>query len=234
MKSVIIDPDKASRKKIETILRESEQFDPIVLCSTPAQAIKAVLNNHIDVIFIDMQMPGMDGMGFLNELSYSRPHIIALADKKEAAADAFEFEASDFILKPIDSTRLMKAIARILRRDSRFPSLKNRNGSDLFLRVDGNIVRVRLKDVSYLEAMGDYVSIMVGDKKRTVYSTLKGVLDYLPSSDFMRVHKSYVVRLDKIESIHDSVITVGRTKIPVSITYHQALMDRLKIVPPNK
>jgi DNA-binding LytR/AlgR family response regulator len=231
MKCIIADPDKKTRQAVEKILKDSGKFTILASVSKAEEAIETVMKNPVDVIFIDMLMPGMDHMGFLSQLSYSRPHIIVMADKKEAAVDAFEFEATDFLLKPVNKVRLLKAIARIIKRDSKHPTLKNDNGTDLFLRLDGMMIRARMKDISYIEGMSDYVHVYVGDKKYTIFSTLKAILDHLPGKDFMRVQKSYIVRLDKIESIVDDIITIKNKEVPIGSTYKTELLNRLKIYP---
>jgi two-component system LytT family response regulator len=231
MNCVIIDADRKSLKTVEGILNDSGLFSYIITCSKPGEALKAVANNFIDVIFIDIDMPGMDGIGFLKGLTYSAPHLIVMGQKKEAAADAFEFAATDFILKPVSHERLMRAIGRMVKRDDMQPGMKNMNGSDLFVRMDGTLLRTRIRNISHIESRGDYIQIHEDGKKISVRSTLKGILRHLPLKDFVQVHKSYVVRLDRIEAIEDGKILIDGTRIPISSTYREELMKRIKIIP---
>jgi len=229
MKCLIIDPDKKSRLALKKLLEATAQIKELYLCSTPQQALDIAMDNEIDILFADFQKPGSNGIDFIADLPYARPHLVVTSDKKEVAKDAFDHEAVDFLLKPFTNARLMKSIARVMKHNEK--RLSNASSFDsLFLKLDGNLEKVSAKDIYLIQANADYMKIYTTKKEYTIYSTFKQVLANLSQKDFMRIHRSYVVRLDRISAIEDSMVKVEKISIPVSNSYRQALLNRLKIL----
>jgi two-component system, LytTR family, response regulator LytT len=229
MKCLIIDRDKKSRTALEKLLKESTQIAELYVCSNPQQALDVAMEHEIDIVFANFPKLGSNGIGFIADLPYARPLLVVTSDTKDVAQDAFDHEAIDFLLKPIKNARLMKTIARAIKHDDK-KQAKIRNYDNLFIKHDGNLEKVSAKDIYMMEASSDYIKIYTEKKEYMVFTTFKRLMENLSAKDFMRIHRSYIVRIDYITSIEENMVKVGRHLIPVSLTYRQALLDRLKIL----
>ncbi|MEP7257450.1 MAG: LytTR family DNA-binding domain-containing protein, partial [Flavitalea sp.] len=178
---------------------------------------------------LDIEMPGMTGLDLTKNL-HKRPIIIFTTSKKEYAAEAFELNVADYIVKPVTSARFIQAIDKareILGSDSE--EVKMQEDEFIFIR-DSNIVRkLKLDDILYAEAMGDYVKLHTAQKFFAIHTTLKAVEERLPNSRFLRVHRSYIVAINKIDTIHDGALVVNGKPLPVADAYRAALNKKMNI-----
>jgi DNA-binding LytR/AlgR family response regulator len=229
MKCIIIDSDKKSRTSLEKMLKGSGQIDKVFSCSNAQQALDVAMENEVDLAIVHFEEPGSNGLGFLADLPYQKPHLLVVSDKIAVAKDAYDHEALDFLLKPVKEDRLMKALARVISIDDKQQS-KIRNFENLFLKLDGTMVKVSATDICVIEADSNYVKVYTTKKTYIIYSNLKRVMQNLSTKDFVRIHRSYIVRIDQIESIEDNLVKVGGQSVPVSTGYKTALMNRLKIL----
>jgi DNA-binding LytR/AlgR family response regulator len=229
MKCLIIDRDKKSRVSLQKLLTSTTQIAELYTCSTPQQALDIAMEHEIDIVFADFAVPGANGIDFMADLPYVRPLLVVTSYSRDVAQDAFDHEALDFLLKPIKNARLMKTIARAIKHDEKKQS-KIRNYDNLFIKLDGNLEKVNAKDIYLMEASADYIKIFTAKKEYMVLTNFKRLMENLSSKDFMRIHRSYIVRIEQIVSIEENMVKVGRHLIPVSNTYRQALLDRLKIL----
>jgi two-component system, LytTR family, response regulator len=229
MKCLIIDSDKKSRLSIKKFLNESAQLKQVFTCQTVQQAYHTALEHELDFVVVNFAKPGDNGIGFLEHLPYSRPQVIVTSKNKQVAKDAFDHAAVDFLLKPVQSIRLMKALARVIKMED-ITQANIRSHDNLYVKIEGAIVKIATKDIYLAEVSSDYLKISTDEKTYTVYSKLKRLMEKLSKKDFIRVHRSFVVRIDRISSIEDNTIKVDGRLVPLSRTYRRDLMDRLKVL----
>jgi DNA-binding LytR/AlgR family response regulator len=155
--------------------------------------------------------------------------VVLMTGDKEHAADAFEFDVTDFLVKPFTDARFMKAMLRVTKK--RYINRSHAQPADhIFVKVNSVLEKIVLTDILFIEAMADYVSIQTTSKKFTVHSTMKSIERSLPESDFIRVHNSYIVRLDAINRVEDNSVIIGQKLIPISRARLKPLMDRLNLL----
>ncbi|UZR95422.1 LytR/AlgR family response regulator transcription factor [Chondrinema litorale] len=227
---IIVDDDSMSLTILEALI---EKTDFLNLKAKFVNAIDtaAFLRKHdVDLIFLDVEMPEMSGLELLSTLT-KKPQIILTTSNTKYAIDAFDYDVTDYLLKPIENyARFLKAANKAL------DSCKNTNAGILteaedqsfYVKVDSLLVKIDFTEILWIEAFGDYVKIFTDQKMFLVYTTLRTVEDKLPSTVFMRVHRSYIIRIDKIENIDQGNLQVKNKIIPVSNTYKPKLMDRIQ------
>ena len=185
----------------------------------------------VDLLLLDIEMPGMSGLELTQNLGRKRPVIIFITSKREYAADAFDLNVADYIIKPVTAPRFMQAIDKareIL--DSNKEEISVKEDEFIFIR-DSNVVRrLKLDGILYAEAMGDYVKLYTPERFYAIHATLKAVEDRLPSSRFLRVHRSYLVAIDKIDTLDGGALIVAGKPLPVADAFRAALNKRMNIL----
>lgn len=189
------------------------------------QALEYLQKESIDLIFLDIKMPDISGIEFFNSLS-KKPLLIFTTAYSEHAVTSFEMDAIDYLLKPFSLPRFIKACNKA------FELYNFRNTTEtsdhLYLKTGYEQVKVMYDDIQYLEATGNYVTFVVGDKKVLARSTFAEAIHWLPQQKFVRVHRSYLVAVHKISKVERHQVTIGAAKIPVSEAYHTQLQLMLK------
>lgn len=174
-------------------------------------------NNQVDLLFLDIQMPGMSGLDFYQKFGENKLVIFTTAFT-EYAVEGFNLSAIDYLLKPFSKARFEQAVTKAIE----YHNLKNpsdSNSRSIFIKADYKIYQVDLDEINYIEGFSDYLKIYRNTNKPIVTRmTLKGIMDVLPDS-FFRVHKSYIVPLSKINSVRNRIITINDSEIPIGATY---------------
>lgn len=230
MNCIIVDDDEMIRLDLEEKINQTMTLNLVGSCSNALEASNLVMTQNIDLIFLDVMMPGMTGLEFIKTLSASRPELIMITSNKEYAAEAFDYDVTDFLVKPVAYDRFLKAVSKAKKNFDKKGTTINTIDDHIFIKVSSRFVKLELKTIQYIEALADYVTIYTATDKYTIHSTMKGIEVVLPVNDFARVHNSYIVRLDKITAIEDNSISVNRVTIPVSRNRFKPLMQRLKLI----
>ena len=227
MNCLIVDDNKIART---TIRQLASRVNDIVIMGECANAIDAynfLQEQPVDLILLDIEMPGMTGLELTKHLVNKRPLIIFTTSKKEYAVEAFELNVADYIVKPITPARFLQAIDKareIL--ESNVEEIRVEETEFIFFR-DSNIVRrLKLDDILFAEAMGDYVKLHTTQKFFAIHTTLKAVEERLPASQFLRVHRSYIVALNKIDTMQDGILMLNGKSLPVADAY-RAILNKL-------
>lgn len=238
MNCLIVDDDELSRKTMEHFVEETSFLKLVKSCSSAIEAVNFLSSDHsIQLIFLDIEMPIMNGMDLMKSFT-NHPEIILMTSHKNYAIEAFEYNVTDYLLKPVTYARFLKAVKKASERakdnnqnvaSSSNGNHNNNSNEDIYVKVDSSLIKLTTKDILWLEAMGDYVSINTAEKKYMVYSTMKHMEEKLPES-FMRIHRSYIVNLNKISNIDDHVVTINKSVLAVSRNYKDALLHRLNLV----
>ncbi len=228
MRCAIVDDDELSIRLITEYINQTDFLNLVGAYSSAIKASNVLLREPVDLIFLDVEMPGMTGLELIKSLE-RKPQIILITSKRDYAIEAFEYQVADYLLKPVGYSRFLKAVTKA----RELFEVKQKSASapkHLYIKEDSVLVNVALNDIVWIEALGDYVTIHLTDKKHTVLTTMKAMDGKLPPEEFMRVHRSFIVRVDKISNLDGNMLVVGKKLLPIGKSYRKALMDRLNIV----
>ncbi len=231
MNCLIVDDNKLARTAMKQLASHVDFLKVLGECSSAMEAYNILQKEKIDLLLLDIEMPGMSGLELTRNLGKNGPIIIFTTVKKDYAVEAFELNVADYLIKPVSPARFIQAVERA--REIFESANREIQVSDLefvFIRDNGVLKRIRTEDILYLEAMGDYVKLFTAQKFHAIHTTLKSLEEKLPANKFMRVHRSYIVALDKIESIEDGSIIIQKNAIPIADAYKSALNSRLRLL----
>ncbi len=231
MNTLIVDDNKIARTTMKHLASQVKDLELVGECTNAIDAYNLLLEQPVDLILLDIEMPGMTGLELTKNLGSKKPVIIFTTSKKEYAAEAFELNVADYILKPVTTTRFIQAIDKAREIvQSNTEEVKMDNNEFIFIR-DSNIVRrLKLDDILFAEAMGDYVKLYTPQKFFAIHTTLKAVEERLPASKFIRVHRSYIIAITKIDTIQDGSLVINGNPVPVADAYRAALNKRMNIL----
>ncbi len=226
MRCLIIDDEEISRTSLRILCDKINDLEVIGSCESAMEGMKLLQQRQVDLLFLDIEMPGFTGMDLLR--SYDElPYIIFITGRKTYAAEAFEYKEriADFVTKPVHLPRLVKAVQRA-RHVIGKPALTNVTNS-IFVKSDKRLVRIELDDLLYIETIGDYVLFKTIDDQHVVHATLKSIDERLRHPDFLKVHRSYIVNLSKIVDVEENSLLINDKIIPVSRSNKPVLIRKI-------
>jgi DNA-binding LytR/AlgR family response regulator len=226
LKVAILDDDKISREIVKSYINFTDDVSLVVEFENPLVALQEIGKHACDVLFLDMEMPEMNGIDFI-EAAKKIPQVIIISSKMEYAAASYNYDVTDYLVKPIEYGRFVKAIKRA--KDIKESIALNEEDQDqhIFVKAGSELVKLNFSSIHYIEAFADYVQIYTSDKRFTVLSTMKSIMTKLGEDDFARVHRSYIVALNKIDSLTDAGAHIGDKLIKVSRKYKRELKEKL-------
>ena len=216
---------------LKQLVMQVPSLELIAECNDAREALDSLDSKQVDLLLLDIEMPDMNGLDLIRKLGNQRPLIIFTTAKKDYAVEAFELSVVDYLVKPITLPRLKQAVERageVL--ESNKEEVKVEEQGFVFVKDNGILKRISIDDILFLEAMGDYVKVHTSQKFHVVHATLKSIEEKLPASKFLRVHRSYIVAINKIEYIQEGTISIGKTTIPVADTHKSNLNKRLNLL----
>ncbi|WP_417600575.1 LytR/AlgR family response regulator transcription factor [Owenweeksia hongkongensis] len=224
LKCIIVDDDPLSREALRHSIGRHSDLRLEGSYHNALEAKMALAKKDLDLVFLDIEMPEMTGFELLN--SYKNiPQVVLVTSNKDHAFEAFRYDVTDFISKPIDHSRFEQAVERVLRYSQSMPQRVEEH--NLVIKSDGVLVKINAGDIDYVEAMGDYIKVVLADSNYVVHSTMKAFITQLPDA-FLRVHKSYIVNLDKVLEIDDSYLVGEYFNLPVSRSYKNDVKAKFK------
>lgn len=226
---LIVDDEPLARQLLTAYVQQVESLALAGCCETAVEAFAFLHRQPVDLLFLDINMPGIDGVSFLRSLK-SPPKVIFTTAYSEHAVEAFELEAVDYLLKPITFDRFLKAVQKVLPQTAASgPSSHSAIPSEgaLFLKVNKRLLRIPYADIQYLEALGDYLKLYTQTAVHVSYLTLNKAEELLPADRFLRIHKSYIIHLDQIRHLEGNIVRIGQQDLPIGATYREALLQRL-------
>ncbi|HXO77449.1 MAG TPA: LytTR family DNA-binding domain-containing protein [Puia sp.] len=231
MKAMIIDDNKIARTTVRQLAGKVTGLDVVAECADALSAYDLLRVQAVDLLLLDIEMPGMSGLELTKNLGGNRPLIVFISSKREYAVDAFDLNVVDYLVKPVTTIRFLQAIDKAKEiNECNNEEVKLKEDEFIFIR-DSNIVRrLRLDHILYAEAMGDYVKLYTAERFYAIHTTLRTVEDRLPASAFLRVHRSYVVAVNKIDTIDGGALVVSGKPLPVADAYRAALNRRMNIL----
>ena len=235
MNCIIIDDDKLSLRIIEDFVEKTEGLDLVGAYSGAVDAINNMSKEdapHVHIIFLDIEMPEMSGIDFLKSLS-ELPQIVIYSSKEKYAVESYEFDVTDYLLKPVQYGRFIKAINRAKERIEKKEKFGN-EGSEIFIKNNSSLVRVKYDDILWIEALENYVVVNTFKEKYTIHFTMKAISEKMPSEKFIRIHRSFIVNISKIKMIEDNSVIIrhdnGSKIIPIGKSYKDNLMDDINLI----
>jgi two-component system, LytTR family, response regulator len=234
---LVADDEPQARSIIEAYIKELFYLECVASCKNAFEVLAALQNTPIDILFLDIKMPNLTGLELVKTLE-KRPKIIFTTAYSEYAVDAFELGVTDYLMKPVSFERFLKAVNRCLS-SPKDPSVSTvsepvltpqlkREEDFIFLKTDRTFMKFLLNDIHFIEAYGNYVKVHLSDKTWVVSDKISTICEHLNANEFVRIHKSFIVSLSKIEQLENNLITIKKTQIAVSEMYRKAFFETFK------
>ena len=233
MNCIIIEDDLLSRRIIEEFVNKTNELNLSASFDSAVEAINYLQGeNDIDLIFLDIVLPEMSGMEFLESLT-DPPQVIIISSKGTYAVDAFDYEVVDYLVKPITYARFYKAIQRVRSRFQK-DKLDKIGKEEIFIKKNSMLVKLKYEDILWVEALENYVIFNTYKEKFTIHFTMKAIENKLPQNKFTRVHRSFIVNTSCIDVIEDNSVLIkvhdGSKSIPIGKSYKDKLMGDINLM----
>ncbi len=200
--------------------------------TNPDEATVYLHQNDVDLIFLDIQMPDISGLQFYKSLSLSnKPQVIFTTAFKDYAVEGFNVDAVDYLLKPFEFDRFLKAVYKA-KEYIEFLSSQDLQMSSIFIKANYEMMKINLKDIDLVEALDDYIKIYIKPTPILTLMTLKGIQEKLPAKEFIRIHRSYIIPLAKVEKFSKTKVFVAGKELPIGTSYsdvYDILLQRVKV-----
>ncbi|PKQ61137.1 DNA-binding response regulator [Labilibaculum filiforme] len=233
IKCLIVDDENLAQDVIEEYINRIDYLQLEGKCGSAVEALSILNTKQIDLLFLDIQMPGLTGIQLLRNIS-NPPSVIFTTAYSEYALESYDLEALDYLIKPIPFERFIKAVNRyfqLKKHDFQITEKKEPVTTDqpfIFVKSDKKMVKVFLHEILYIESQRNYVSIYLENNKEIVtLNTISNIQEKLPESNFLRVHRSFIIAINKIETYSSSIIGINSKQIPIGRNYKSIVMDVL-------
>ena len=227
LKCIIVDDEPLARSFLERYCEKHGNLEVAGSFPDAETALGYLNSNEVNILFLDVEMPGSSGFQLLDQLVYM-PKVILTTSKTDYAFSAFEYNVADYLKKPIPYNRFREAILKVT--ESLQNTTVEATREDIFIKSDGKLTRLNYEDILYIESMGDYVKYFTPEKNYLTHSTLKAVEEKMDGKNFMKVHRSFIVNLRKINDIQDYSLVIGGKVIPISKALKPEVIDRINVV----
>lgn len=233
MNCMIIDDDTLSRRIIEEFISKTDGMELVLSSGDPVEGINLLKkNDHIDLIFLDIEMPEMTGIELLNSMKVM-PQVIIVSSKGKYAVDSYEYDVTDYLLKPVDYGRFYRAVGKAIKRHEQLTS-EQLGKEEIFIKKNATLVKLKYDDILWVEALENYVIFNTFTDKYTIHFTMKAIEQRLPGNKFTRVHRSYIVNTSCINIIEDNSVIIntedGAKSIPIGKSYKDKLMRDINLI----
>jgi len=236
IRCLTVDDEILALDLIEDNIRKIPFLELVKKCQRPLDAVEILQQQHIDILFLDIQMPDISGIQLLKSLP-KKPIVIFTTAYSNYAIEGYDLDVIDYLLKPYTFERFLKSVNKAREYlDTKEKFLKSENQREalassnfLFVRADYKLVKIILKEIEYIEGLGDYIKIYSGSKPVLTQMSMKSMEEKLPSTDFLRVHRSYIISLDKIDFIQKNILSINGKEIPISEHYREQLFKIINI-----
>ncbi len=234
---LIVDDEALARKLLTDYIGKIPELLLVGVCENPIQAKKVLMEEQIDLLFLDIQMPEITGIEFLKTLK-NKPVTILTTAYTEYALEGYTLEVLDYLLKPIPFERFFQAVSKAqeyfsfkkIPIESQWsqPLSREAKAQDyIFVKADYKIVKVKYDDILYIEGMKEYVRIHTPERKIIIYQSLQKLVEILPDDRFIRIHKSHIINIDKIDSIDNTVVIINSEVLGIGRSYRSDFMDKI-------
>ena len=241
---LIVDDERPALQLLTAYLQKMPQLELVGSCENAMDALAQLQSKSVDILFLDIQMPEFTGLDLLKMLT-NRPQVIMTTAYREYAVEGFQLEVTDYLVKPFSFERFVqatnKAINRIVQNSQSAatgtaPEVQKTEGDSpteldhFFVRTNHKMEKVVVNEIRYVESMREYIAIYTQERRFVINNSMQRIIDELPASKFMRVHRSFIVSLDQIEGIKGNTIVLADKEIPIGTSYRKAFFERIKLL----
>ena len=229
---IVVDDEPVAREILENHLERIDSITVVASCKSAMEAFKIINTHPVDLVFLDINMPDISGLSFARSMSKEYKVIFTTA-YREYAVDGFDLKAVDYLLKPISFERLLQGINKFFEESSvivprQSEEIHIEKDDYIFVRSDRKMVKVNFKDIVFIESLSDYIKIhLEGQKVLVTRDTLSNIEARLPIGNFIRIHRSFIVSMHKIETFTSDTIGIGKHEVPISRSYRDAVIEKL-------
>lgn len=229
MNCIVVDDNEIALKATEQCIRQVSFIKQSLSFTDPVAALSHIAENETDLVLLDVEMPEIGGLDFIKALKQPHPIIILTTSYREYAIDAFDYNVTDYLVKPISVSRFMQAMTKAKDIYDR-NKIHHIDEETVFIKKGSSFTRINIDDILWVESLGDYVTLNTTTEKIVVHSTMQAIEEKLGTQKFIRVHRSYLIQADKITDIEDDVISCFNQLIPIGKTYRRDVYSRFKII----
>ncbi len=242
---MIVDDEPLALDVLETFIGRLDNLELVCRCHNAVEAYSCLQREHIDLVFLDIQMPKLTGIDFLKSLAQP-PRVIFTTAYRDYAVEGFELNVVDYLLKPIAFERFLKAVSKVSAAElpphasptaasetepappaTSTPPVSDYKDTFIYLKADKKMVKVMLADILYIESLKDYIRVKTETKEIISYQKISFLEEKLPTDKFLRIHRSFIVALDKIQAFSASAVDVGKSEIPIGRFYKNEVLQIL-------
>ena len=229
---ILVDDEPMAREILENHLQKVDAISIIASCKNAIEAFNVISSQQVDLVFLDINMPEISGLSFAKSINKDIKIIFTTA-YREYAIDGFDLKAVDYLLKPISFERLLQAVHKFLDetitiKPSKKEELINTKNDFIFVRSDRKMVKINFSEINYIESLSDYIKIYLENKTVITRETISNIETKLPQNDFIRVHRSFIIAISKIESFTNEFIEIHKKAIPISRSYKTSVLNKLE------
>jgi len=226
-KCMIVDDEPVAIRIIRQHLSKMDQYEVVKSCTDAMEAFRYLTRSEVDLLLLDIEMPELTGIQLFKTLDHP-PALILVTAHRDYAVEGFELNALDYLMKPVSFPRFIKALERFEQSQSANQTSNNHQSPDfIFVTVDRKKKKITLDEILYIESLKDYIRIYTRDEMIITKETTSGFEQRLPSDSFLRIHRSFIINVEKIEMISYDEISLGRHTIPIGRSYREEVMERL-------
>ncbi|WP_347158420.1 LytR/AlgR family response regulator transcription factor [Pontibacter chitinilyticus] len=239
IRCMVVDDEPLALDVLETFIQRLDNLELVCRCHNAVEAYNCLQSEHIDLVFLDIQMPKLTGIDFLKSLA-NPPKVIFTTAYRDYALDSYELNAVDYLLKPIAFERFLKAVSKVTPQEQRMPALApattaassltaapDYKEAFIYLKADKKMVKVLLSEILYIESLKDYIRVKTETKEIISYQKISFLEEKLPTDKFLRIHRSFIVALDKIQAFSATAVDIGKSEIPIGRFYKNEVLQVL-------
>ncbi len=240
LRCLVVDDDPLAIQVVQNCISNTPFLHFVGSCENAVLAAKALRASDIDILYLDVEMPLMSGLDLLRSLQ-KRPQVVLITSNPTYALEAFEYDVVDFLVKPVTYARFLKAsqkarelceavqlgLENIDHADGDFEGIPSPDADFTFIKVQNRLIKLFFNDVLYIEALGDYIHVVTDTQKHIVYTSIKTVSNRFPESRFLRIHRSFLVNIARIDAIEDNSILIADRTLTIGLTYLKDVFNRI-------
>lgn len=234
-KCLIVDDEPLARDLIRNYIEKLDSFQIVGECADAMKALKALRDHPVDLMFMDIQMPQITGIEFLKTLK-NPPKVIITTAYRKYAVEGFDLDVVDFLLKPITFERFLKAVNKFYQVNVHEKQQLGVTGNNaypdepfIYVKENKKVLKIHLHDILYMEGLSEYVQIYTGNKKIITKNSMTNLQSKLPDNEFLRIHKSYIVAISKIQAFTTSTVEVPGKQLPIGRSYKNTVLEALQV-----
>ncbi|MFI2742418.1 LytR/AlgR family response regulator transcription factor [Zhouia sp. PK063] len=226
LNTILVDDSTMQREAIANLIKGSSELQLVAQYSNALEAKKGLKKHNVDLLFLDIEMPVLNGFDLLESLQ-DIPQVIVITGKVEYALKAFDYNVTDYLHKPINRERFFASVNRAVENYKLKHNIQKEDDNFIFVKSNLKNLKIHLNAIKWVEALGDYIKLVTDEGNVITLSTMKSFEQELPTDKFMRIHKSYIVNLEKISNFNSKFVEIDKEQIPISRNKKQELAEAI-------